>query len=165
MATANRLTEVLTEQLELLKELQQTLQEEQKAIVNIDTTYMEALNTQKEQIIIRQRKATEKLHSVMAETAVQTGLPPSATLTEIINKMPNQMREQLQPLQQATKLTGSSVSVLANQNRGMLERFLSVVNDSLAYILRILNTSNTYGVRGTYLSNTQAGAVMVNREA
>ncbi len=165
MATANRLAEILTEQLEILKELQQTLQEEQEAIVKIDTTYMESLNTQKEQIIIRQRKTAERLHSVMAETAIQTGLPPSATLTEIINKMPTQMREQIQPLQQAAKQAGSSVSALANQNRGMLERFLTVVNDSLAFILRILHTSNTYGVRGTYLSNTQAGAVMVNREA
>jgi len=71
----------------------------------------------------------------------------------------------VEPLQQAAKQGGSAVSVLANQNRGMLERFLGVVNESLGFILRILNTSNTYGVRGTYLSNVQAGAVMVSKEA
>ncbi|MDD2502031.1 MAG: flagellar protein FlgN [Geobacter sp.] len=165
MATANRLLDVLNEQLSVTKELQQVLQEEQRAIVGLDTVLMETLNSQKELLIIRQRTTTESLHAAMSSTALQLGLPSSATLSEIVAKMPPAMQGQIQPLQQAVKQTGSAVSVLANQNRGMLERFLGVVNDSLAYILRILNTSNTYGVRGTYLANVQSGAVMVNKEA
>jgi len=165
MATANRLYDVLTEQMAIMKELQQVLQEEQKAIAGLDTTLMDTLNSQKEGLIISQRRIADTLRSTMSETAGKLGLPPSATLTEIIEKMPPAMRSQIQPLQQAAKQTGSAVSVLANQNRGMLERFLSVVNDSLGFILRILNTSNTYGVRGTYLANTQSGAVMVSKEA
>jgi flagellar biosynthesis/type III secretory pathway chaperone len=165
MATANRLIDVLSEQLTVLKELQQTLQDEQKAIVNLDTTLMETLNTQKELLIDRQRVITGMLHTVMTETASQFGLPISVTLSDIIEKMPAAMKAQVEPLQKAAKQAGSAVSVLANQNRGMLERFLEVVNDSLAYILRILNTSTTYGVRGTYLANSQSGAVMINREA
>lgn len=165
MATANRLQDVLTEQLAVMKELQQVLQEEQKAIAGLDTVLMDTLNSQKEGLIINQRRIADTMRNTMAETARTLGLPPSATLSEIIEKMSPAMKAQLQPLQQASKQTGSAVSVLANQNRGMLERFLSVVNDSLGFILRILNTSNTYGVRGTYLSNQQAGAVMVSKEA
>ncbi len=165
MATANRLLDVLTEQLSVTKELQQVLQEEQRAIVGLDTVLMETLNSQKETLIVRQRRIADALRNVMSETAGQLGLPSSATLTEIIEKMPASMKAQVEPLQQAARKTGAEVSVLANQNRGMLERFLNVVNDSLGFILRILNTSNTYGVRGTYLSNTQAGAVMVSKEA
>lgn len=165
MATVNRLAEVLTEQLAVLKELEQVLQDEQKAIISLDTTLMETLNSQKELVIARQRSIAELLVGVISETAGKLGLAPTATLSEILEIMPPSMKTQVQPLQQATKKTGSSVSVLANQNRGMLERFLEVVNDSLAYILRILNTSTTYGVRGTYLANAQSGAVMVNREA
>jgi len=165
MATANRLTETLSEQLVVLKELQQTLQDEQKAIANLDTPLMEALNSQKELLIIRQRTVTETLRTVMTETASQLGLPTSATLSEIVEKIPASMKAQVEPLQRAVKHAGSAISVLASQNRGMLERFLTVVNDSLGFILRILNTSNTYGVRGTYLANTQAGAVMVSKEA
>lgn len=165
MATANRLTEILSEQVRLLQQLQQTLQDEQKAIAALDTDVMETLNIQKEQLISRQRSTAETLRAVMAETANRLGVPAAATLSELIEKMPPTMKAQLEPLQLNAKQIGSSVSVLANQNRGMLERFLGVVNDSLAYILRILNTSNTYGVRGTYLGNTQAGAVMVSKEA
>ncbi len=165
MATANRLTDVLIEQTTILKELQQTLQDEQKAIAALDTQLMEALNSQKEQLLSRQRTMTETLHSVLSDTAGQYGLAPSATLGELIEKMPASVKGQVAPLQQTARQTGTAVSVLANQNRAMLERFLGVVNDSLGFILRILNTSNTYGVRGTYLSNTQAGAVMVSKEA
>lgn len=165
MATANRLFDALTEQLAVTQELQQVLQDEQKAIVGLDTVLMETLNSQKELLIINQRRITESLHGTMSATASQLGLPSAATLTEIIAKMPPAMQAQMLPLQQTVKQAASAVSVLANQNRGMLERFLGVVNDSLAFILRILNTSNTYGVRGTYLSNVQSGAVMVNKEA
>ncbi|MBV5336826.1 MAG: flagellar export chaperone FlgN [Deltaproteobacteria bacterium] len=126
---------------------------------------METLNGQKELLIVRQRTVSETLRTVMTETARQLGLPTSATLSEIIEKIPVSMKAQVEPLQKAAKLAGSAVSVLANQNRGMLERFLMVVNESLGFILRILNTSNTYGARGTYMSNTQSGAVMINREA
>lgn len=165
MASASRLTQALADQVTILNELQQTLQDEQKAIAALDTVLMEALNSQKEQLIARQREGAVQLHKVMSETAAQLNLPLSATLSELMEKMPSSMRTQLEPLQQSAKQAGSAVSVLANQNRGMLERFLGVVNESLGFILRILNTSNTYGVRGTYLSNSQAGAVMVSKEA
>ena len=165
MATAHRLTDVLIEQTKILKELQQTLQDEQKAIAALDTQVMEALNSQKDMLIQRQRLMTETLHGALSATAVQYGLTPSATLSEVIEKMPLSIRGQIEPLQQAARQAGLEVSVLANQNRGMLERFLGVVNDSLGFILRILNTSNTYGVRGTYLANDQSGAVMVSKEA
>lgn len=165
MATTNRLADVLGEQVTILNELQQTLQDEQKAIAVLDTQLMESLNSQKELLVNRQRIMAETLRSVLSDTAMQYGLAPSATLSELIEKMPISMKGQVEPLQQAARQAGSQVSVLANQNRGMLERFLGVVNDSLGFILRILNTSNTYGVRGTYLSNTQAGAVMVSKEA
>jgi len=165
MATANRLIEVLSEQLLVAKELQQVLQDEQKAIVTLDTPLMETLNSQKELLVTRQRKIAETLLAVMSETAGQLGLPASATLTEVVAKMPASLQVQLEPVQQQVKQTSAAVSLVASQNKAMLDRFLGVINESLGFILRILNTSNTYGVRGTYLSNIQAGAVMINREA
>lgn len=165
MATANRMIEVLQEQQLVLQELQQVLRDEQQAIVALDTQRMEALNSLKEPLLVRQRAMAEALRQTLTTTVQQLGLPQSTTLSELVAKMPATMRPQLEALQQSAKKSGTAVALLAEQNRAMLERFLGVVNDSLAYILRILNTSNTYGVRGTYLSNTQAGAVMVSREA
>ncbi len=165
MATANCLSEALTEHLQLLNDLHQTLQDEQKAIVAIDTKLMESLNCHKEQLIVRQRKVTETVQGVMAKTAVQLGLSPSATLSEIVCAMPPEMKIEVQPLQQAIKQAAADVSLLASQNRSLLEKFLGVVNESLSFILRILNTSNIYGRSGTYITNIQAGAVMVNKEA
>ncbi len=164
MATGNRLIDALSEQTTILHELQQTLQDEQRAIAEINTPLMESLNGQKEQLILQQRQAAEKLRQAITEAANQYGLPQSVGLPEVMEKMPPAIRSQVEPLQQNAKKLGTAVSVLANQNRGMLERFLGVVNDSLSFILRILSTSTTYGMRGTYLANNQSGAVMVNRE-
>ena len=165
MATANRLIDVLVEHIAVTNELQQALQEEQKAIIGLDTTLMNTLNSQKEMLISRHRRVADMLRSVMSETAIQLGLQTSATLSEIIEKMPDAMRSRVQPLQKSVKQVSSTVSILANQNRDMLERFLGVVNESLGFVLKIINTSDTYGARGTYLSNARTGAVMVNREA
>ncbi len=165
MASSNRLIALLTEQLSVLRELQQTLQDEQKAIVGLDTQTMEMLNSQKEQLVNRQRSLSESIRLALIEAAGQLGLASSASLGEIVENSPASMRNLLEPLQREIKQCSSSVSLLANNNRTMLERFLGVVNESLSFILRILNTSNTYGVRGTYLANAQAGAVMVSKEA
>ena len=74
MASSNRLIALLTEQLSVLRELQQTLQDEQKAIVGLDTQTMEMLNSQKEQLVNRQRGLAESIRLALVETAGQLGL-------------------------------------------------------------------------------------------
>ncbi len=165
MANFGRLEELLTAQLAVVKELQQTLQDEQKAIADLDTGRMESFNVQKELLVKQQQKIVTELKIVMAETARQLALPAASRLSVLIDKLPADARQKLGPLHQDLTETGSQVAYLADQNRFMLERFLGVVNDSLGYIMQILGTSNTYGARGNYLANLQAGAVMVSKEA
>jgi len=159
------LAAALQEQQEVFKDLLRLLQEEQEAIVNLDTAQMEQLNRLKEPVVARQFRAADALRGAIASMARQSGGSTAKTVSELLQVLPRDVAQQLQPLQKAVQEAGKAVHQQAQYNRGLLERFLGTVNDSLGYLLRVLNTSNQYGASGTYVQRAQAGAVMVNREA
>lgn len=114
---------------------------------------------------MRQFKTADALRDAIGTLARQVGGTPVKTVSELLQKLPKETAAELAPLQRKVQENGVAVNELARQNRGMLERFLVTVNDSLGFLLRVLNTSNQYGSAGTYIQRTQSGAVMVNREA
>jgi hypothetical protein len=126
---------------------------------------MEQLNSQKEPVVARQFRAADALRDAIAGVSRQFGGSPVKTVTDLLQKVPKDVAQELVPLQKAVQEAGAAVHQQAQHNHGLLERFLGTVNDSLGFLLRVLNTSNQYGASGTYVQRTQAGAVMVNREA
>lgn len=160
-----QLKAALQEQLDVFTELKRLLQEEQNAIVALDTTRMDQLNREKEPVVARQFRAADALRNAIASMARQTGAGTVKTVSELMHKLPQEVCAELTPMQKMVQETGGAVRELAQYNRALLEQFLATVNDSLGYLLRVLNTSNQYGASGTYIPRTQAGAVMVNKEA
>jgi len=114
---------------------------------------------------MRQFKTADALRDAIGVLARQLGSTPVKSVSELLPKLPREAAAELAPLQRQVQESGVAVNQLARQNRGMLERFLGTVNESLGFLLRVLNTSNQYGSSGTYIQRTQSGAVMVNREA
>ncbi len=139
----------LEEQLAVFTELGTLLQEEQQAIAALDTNRMEQLNRQKEPVVARQFRAVDALRSAMAVLSRQTGGGAAPTLSDLMARLPKDAQMGLAGLQKAVQEAGARVHGLAQENRGMLERFLGTVNDALGYLLRVLNTSNQYGSSGT----------------
>lgn len=159
------LVAALQEQLAVFKELSGLLLEEQEAIVSLDTTRMEQLNSLKEPAVARQFRAADGLRDALAGLSRQAGGASAKTVSDLLQKLPKEAAKEILPLQQAVQQAGNEVHRQAQHNRELLERFLGTVNDSLGFLLRVLNTSNQYGASGTYIQRAQAGAVMVNREA
>lgn len=165
IAGTTALKSALQEQLTVFNDLHRLLQEEQQAIVNLDTARMGQLNNQKEPVITRQFQAADALRDAIGSLARQSGVTAVKTVSELLQKLPKETANELAPLQKAVQEAGKVVHELAQYNRGLLEQFLGTVNDSLGFLLRVLNTSNQYGASGNYVQRSQAGAVMVNREA
>lgn len=160
----NALVAALQEQLAVFKELNGLLLEEEAAIVNLDTERMDQLNSLKEPMVARQFRAADGLRALLASTR-QAGGQPAKNVSELVQRLPREAARELATLQQAVQEAGGVVHRQANRNKELLERFLGTVNDSLGFLLQMLNTSNQYGASGTYIQRAQAGAVMVNREA
>ncbi len=159
------LEKALQEQLAVFGDLQRLLGEEQQAVVELDTARMELLNSQKEPVIARQMLAADLLRDAIAGLSRQSGGVAAKNVSELLQRLPRESTKELAALQQAVQESGAAVHRQAQHNRALLEPFLTTVNDSLSFLLRVLNTSNQYGASGSYLQRTQAGAVMVNREA
>jgi flagellar biosynthesis/type III secretory pathway chaperone len=161
----SEITKYLEEQIATLKELHQLLKEEQQAVAVLNTARMDALNLEKEAVQERQRKLSAAGRKLVETLAQQLKLPIDTPLGQLIAKLDTASRPGLQTLLKQVKDLAAAVQSAANENKGMLERFLGTVNESLGFLLRVLNTSNQYGSTGSYIQRTQAGAVMVNREA
>ena len=158
------LSSALAEQLAVCAELRQLLLDEQKAMSSLDTPLLETINSRKEQVVSRQRKATDQLRNVMGRMSRQAGIPVDSGLSELLPALPKDAVQQLAPLQKQLQEVGSAVKELAAHNRAVLERFLGTINESLGFLTRILNSSNFYGANGAYRKE-QTGAMIVNREA
>lgn len=155
---------LLDEQMAVCNELRQLMLDEQQALMALDTIKMEELNSLKEQMLIRQRKTAESLKEAMGRTAHQAGLAANCSLSDLVRKLPQETGKRVKSIQDELLKAGTEVSELAMQNKEMLERFLSTVNNSLGFITKVLNTSSFYGAAGTYVNNERTGAMIVNRE-
>lgn len=156
---------LLDEQMAVCTDLKQLMLDEQQALIALDTVRMEELNSLKEKMVTRQRKTAESLKEAMGRTAHQAGLSANCSLSELVRKLPQETGKRVKSIQDELLKVGTEVSELAMQNKEMLERFLSTVNNSLGFITKVLNSSNFYGAGGTYLNNDRTGAMIVNREA
>ena len=155
----------LAEQEIVMTELLQLLREEQKAISLLDTAKMDELNHLKENAQERQRKLSILGREMISTLAGRLNLPNSSTLSDLIGRLDPKSRLPLEQQQGRIVELARLIKEVANENKGMLERFLGTVNESLSFLLRMLNTSNQYGSSGNYVQRTQSGAVIVNREA
>ena len=165
MASSIDLKNYLTNQIAALQELHQLLQDEQQAMVALNTTRMDELNQLKEDVQRRQRKIIDEGRQAMNVLAREYGLPPETSLSRLIERLDNSQKPELLVLQKDASEMAIRVRRAAQENQGLLERFLGTVNESLGFLLRVLNTSNQYGSTGGYVPRVQAGAVMINREA
>ena len=165
MASSIDLKTYLTHQIAALKQLNRLLLDEQQAVASMNTGKMEELNLQKEEVQDHQRRIIEEGRQAITVLAREYGLPADTTLSRLIERFDQKQKAELLVLQKEAAESATKVRLLANENRGMLERFLGTVNESLGFLLRVLNTSNQYGASGSYVQRSQAGAVMVNRKA
>lgn len=155
----------LENQIATLKELHQLLKEEHQAVAVLDTALMDQLNLKKEEVQERQRKLSVEGRKLIEKLAVQLRMPLDSQLGQLVARMETASKPALITQLSLVKELAAEVKAAASENKGMLERFLGTVNESLGFLLRVLNTSNQYGSTGSYIQRAQAGAVMVNREA
>lgn len=155
----------LENQLSALRDLHNILQEEQKAVISLDTDRMGQLNIRKEEIQDRQQSMVAEGRRIISSVAIKMGLPADTSLSRLIERLDRSEQPELMILQKDVVEMAAQVRQAAGENSGLLERFLGTVNESIGFLLRVLNTSNQYGASGSFIPRIQSGAVMLNREA
>lgn len=165
MSNSVELMRYLAMQQACLQELYTLMKEEEQAIVGVDTERLNELNLRKESVLQRQRAILTEGKQLLSTIARHSGLSQNYTIVQVIDRMEPGHQAELHVLYNGLSELAERIRVVAKNNKSMLERFLSTVNESLAFILRVLNSSNMYGSSGAYLNHGRTAAMMVNREA
>lgn len=157
------LTNALSLQLGLLEELIALLERETPELAEIHLDAMAEINGLKEDVVARIEAHTAPLRRLIEEAAAGLGLPPDASLGEVAALVMHQGNTDVQRLHRELNRVAGRVQEVAATNREIAERFVATVNNSLNFLVHILNQSSTYGASGGY-QRPQTGAVMINRK-
>ena len=154
----------LEQQLKLLDELHTLLQRETGELSGIHLDAMAEINVQKEDLAARIDAHAVPLRSALREAAIREGLSSTATLGELAASLDKKGVREVARIHAGLNTTAEQVKELLSLNRDIAERFALSVGNSLDFLSRIINQTNTYGSSGGY-QQRPAGAVLINREA
>lgn len=144
----DRLAEALLRQEGALTELLQVMQEEQLSIKEVNLEGIETQVERKREALVRLQEAALVARERMGEVAVELGLPAVEKLSQLLPKLPQPQREELQRLQGRLLALGDLLKQAETTNRSLLEGALLTVNRTLDFFGRIFSRSNTYGEGG-----------------
>jgi len=160
----NKLTDELSAQLGLLKELQLLLQRETGELAEVRLAAMAEINVLKEELSKRIEAQGVRLRQALSAALASEGLPADGTLGQLAAKLEQQGRQEVSRLHAETNLLAEQIRQALSVNREIAERFAESVKGSLDLLARVINQSNIYGASGGY-QQRPAGSVMINREA
>ena len=163
--TIPRLNDTLATQAALLEELLALLERETPELAGISLDAMTEINGLKEGVVARIDEHTAPLRQAISQTAVSLGLPLDAALGEVAALLGRQGNKEIPRLHRELNRLAERVRRVATLNREIAERFVSTVNNSLDFVVQILNQSSVYGASGGYQRRQVSGAVMINRKA
>jgi flagellar biosynthesis/type III secretory pathway chaperone len=151
------LTDCLTENEHLLKDLAALLDDERSRIVNLDLAGMESCREKKERLLAALAGKKSSFKEALEETARELSLPAPRNLSALLEYVPTAEREQLVSRQKRIFELADSVNRINLRNRDILLRSLSMVNRSLEFFAPGMGTVGTYSDSGRVVSGVSGG--------
>jgi hypothetical protein len=159
----SELIATLAEKAALLKELQSLSQQEQSCLVSLDLQALDENQQKMEQAMDRMSTLSERCRGLMASIGTQLGLPNDANLSPIISRLPQPEQLALKEAQSTVLEESRELNGALNQNRGLLQDSLNVVQRSVIFFNRLFNPGDTYGVAGSLVAR-RGGSRFVCKE-
>lgn len=158
------LTDELSVQLGLLKELLELLKREAHELAEIRLEAMAEINARKEELSKLIEAHGSQLRETVNAALATAGLPVDSTLGQLAAYFKDQGKHEVSRLHEDLNLVATLIRQALDVNREIAERFAASVKNSLDLLARIINQSNIYGATGGY-QQRPTGSVMINREA
>ena len=159
-----KLTEELSVQLGLLKELLELLKREAHDLADIRLEAMAEINARKEELSKEIEARGSQLRETISAVVAAAGLPEGSTLGQLAAHLKTQGKHEIGRLHEDLNIVAVLIKQALEVNREVAERFAASVKTSLDLLARLINQSNIYGATGGYQQRL-TGSVMINREA
>jgi hypothetical protein len=160
----NKLAEVLNIQVKSFKAMASCLENETRAMTDINLEEMANLNKQKEEIAAKIESDTKLLMAAMKSVAEKHGLVSDIPLSELAAALRKKGNLEIPRLYSELKALADSNRRLLSVNREIAEKFAESVGTTIDLLTRVVNQSNFYGSSGGY-QQRPTGSVLINREA
>jgi len=157
------LISLLSENEQVLSDLAEALDEEQRCIVDLDLQQLAENSSRKMQIMARLGKFREEGMRLMQEAGTELGCTETPNLTGLLSVAGSREQARLAPLQQRLMNRARTVERQHEINRRILEKSNGMINSSLSLCARMLGGCDTYGAQGR-ISSGMAGVSILRRE-
>lgn len=159
----DKLKDILTTQLKLMRELLTLLERETPELLGVNLDAMAEINVLKESTTERINEHTAPLRQTVSEVATDSELPSNATLVEVITYLGKQGYKEIPRLYQDLNTLAKQVRDVAARNQDIAERSVSMVKSVLFILVQLLEQSLTYGASGSY-QQWQAEGIIINNK-
>jgi flagellar biosynthesis/type III secretory pathway chaperone len=159
------LVDVLREETKLARELVETLQEDQRRILEQDIPGLEQSNGGKETLVIRFESLEQARRDATGQLAARLGLSPEeASLSVLCERLGPEARH-LQEAAESLRAVIGSLKELVEIGRGFLEQSIVGIRGLLSLIQSLRTpATHTYDARGRSAAPESSASVVVRRE-
>ncbi len=156
--TGEDLLSALVEKTRLLESMRDSLEEEQRLIIQARADRLEENTRQALDLISGMNLLKNRFRTLLLQTGSELGLAECGTLSSVIPGMEPEIRLRLQALQKRCFTAVDAINSLLVTNEGLLKNSLDIIDRSLSLFSRLLGGCETYGAAGRLHSGkAQAG--------
>ncbi len=154
---------VLAEKVEVLESMRETLDEEQRLIIEARVDQLDDNTNRALAFVSRLNLLNGRFKALLLSTGKELGLSDDVTLSSLMPAADPQERLELNALQKRCFAAVDAINRLLVMNKGFIRNSLEIIDGSLSLFSRLLGGCETYGAAG-HLSTGKAQAGIICRE-
>ncbi len=154
---------VLAEKVEVLESMRETLDEEQRLIIEALVDQLDDNTNRALAFVSRLNLLNGRFKALLLATGKELGLSDDVTLSSLMPAADPQERLELNALQKRCFAAVDAINRLLVMNKGFIRNSLEIIDGSLSLFSRLLGGCETYGAAGR-LSTGKAQAGIICRE-
>jgi hypothetical protein len=161
--STNSLTElisVLAEKADILESMRETLEEEQRCIIEARPDRLVDNTSRAEGFMTRLNVVNNRFKALLARTGKELGLPDAGSLSPLISGVDPESRQKLRFLQKKCFFAAEAINRLLVINEGLIKHSLDIIDRSIFLFSRLLGGCETYGSAGRIMNGKPAGGIL-----
>ena len=154
---------VLAEKADILESVRETLEEEQRCIIEARPERLEENTSSAEELMTRLNAVNDRFRVLLPRAGDELGLPEAGTLSSLLPRVNPEIRVQLHILQKKCFSAAAAIKHHLAINEGLIKQSLFIIDRSMSLFTRVLGGCETYGATGR-ISKGKASRGILYRE-
>ncbi len=154
---------VLDEKAGILESMRETLEEEQRLIIEARPEHLAENTARALEFISEMELSKNRFRTLLLQTGKELGLSGCDSLSSLITGTEPEARLKLRSAQMRCLAAADAISRLLAMNEGLLRNSLDIIDRSISLFSRLLGGCETYGAAGRMLRG-RAHAGIICRE-